>query len=69
MCMYSFFHRMKLRNDTFLRVNILHNDMENMVLKAHLSVNGLHLRGGYDHTTTNQVRGTLVHTPTVGELE
>ncbi|CAB3227135.1 unnamed protein product [Arctia plantaginis] len=63
-----FFHRMKLRNDTFLRVNVLHNDMVNMVLRAHLSVHGLHLKGAYDHTTTGQVRGTLVHTPTTGEL-
>ncbi|XP_075978226.1 uncharacterized protein LOC142977961 [Anticarsia gemmatalis] len=64
-----FFHRMKLRNSTVFRINALHNDLESMTLRAHISLNDLHLKGAYDRTLTDGSRSKLAYQPTFGELQ
>ncbi|XP_045498417.1 uncharacterized protein LOC123696343 [Colias croceus] len=64
-----FFHRMKLRNDTQFRIQYLHNDLENMVLRARISLNDLHLIGSYDRTITDKNPSDLFYVPTFGQAE
>ncbi|XP_072948780.1 uncharacterized protein [Epargyreus clarus] len=64
-----FFHRMKLRNDTHFRVTYLHNDLMNMVLHGHISLNDLHLLGSYDRSITDKDPSILYYTPTYGQVE
>ncbi|KAJ0176511.1 hypothetical protein K1T71_007690 [Dendrolimus kikuchii] len=64
-----FFHRIKLRNNTYFRVNMLDVDLVNMVLKIRLSLNDLHLAGAYGRVLTDRGPGILYYTPTFGEVE
>ncbi|XP_050684645.1 uncharacterized protein LOC126979404 [Leptidea sinapis] len=64
-----FFHRVKLRNDTFFRLNYIKNDLKNLVLHARLSLNDLHLYGSYDRTVTDSEPSNLFYVPTFGQAE
>ncbi|XP_013164614.1 PREDICTED: uncharacterized protein LOC106115703 isoform X2 [Papilio xuthus] len=64
-----FFHRMKLRNNTHFRVDVLHNDLANMVLTAKLSLNDLHILGAYERLITQSDPSELFYKPTFGEVE
>ncbi|KPJ08573.1 hypothetical protein RR48_12326 [Papilio machaon] len=64
-----FFHRMKLRNNTHFRVDVLHNNLSNMVLTAKLSLNDLHILGAYERLITESDPSELFYKPTFGEVE
>ncbi|XP_045536638.1 uncharacterized protein LOC106717882 [Papilio machaon] len=64
-----FFHRMKLRNNTHFRVDVLHNNLSNMVLTAKLSLNDLHIHGAYERLITESDPSELFYKPTFGEVE
>ncbi|XP_059052245.1 uncharacterized protein LOC131846843 [Achroia grisella] len=65
----SFFHRLKLRNDTHFHVNYIHNDLLNMQLESRISLNDLHLIGTYERSMTDKNPSILYYTPTFGQIE
>ncbi|XP_026739236.1 uncharacterized protein LOC113502056 [Trichoplusia ni] len=64
-----FFHRMKLRNNTYFRVDSLTNDLGRLVMYSNLSLNDLHLKGAYERALTDRDPSTLIYAPTYGEVE
>lgn len=65
-----FFHRMKLRNDTYFRLNSLHNDLSNMIVTIDLGLNDLHLKGAYERSLNAEKKpSVLIYTPTFGQVE
>ncbi|XP_026499816.2 uncharacterized protein LOC113403471 [Vanessa tameamea] len=63
-----FFHRMKLRNNTVFRVTDINNDFANLIMKASIGLNDLHLFGSYDLTIATKP-GYLAYEPTFGQIE
>uniref|UniRef100_A0A2A4JCY0 Uncharacterized protein n=1 Tax=Heliothis virescens TaxID=7102 RepID=A0A2A4JCY0_HELVI len=64
-----FFHRMKLRNNTYFRIESLHNDFANMQVRIDLCLNDLHLKGAYERSLTDDNPSVLFYAPTFGEVE
>ncbi|KAJ8722199.1 hypothetical protein PYW08_004601 [Mythimna loreyi] len=64
-----FFHRMKLRNNTFFTVQYLHNDLTSMVIRINLGLNDIHLKGAYERTLNDLKPNVLLYSPTFGEVE
>ncbi|XP_026327732.1 uncharacterized protein LOC113236016 isoform X2 [Hyposmocoma kahamanoa] len=63
-----FFHRLKLRNDTFFRLNYLHTDVDKMIITARLALNDLHLSGSYERAITDKDPSNLFYRPTFGNI-
>ncbi|XP_039753457.1 uncharacterized protein LOC120628871 [Pararge aegeria] len=64
-----FFHRMKLRNNTTFRITSLNSDLGELKMKAHITLNDLHLFGSYDFTNILNKPGILSYDPTFGQVE
>lgn len=60
---------MKLRNDTYFRVDWLHNELNHMMVRMNLSLNDLHLKGAYERSLTDIDPSVLLYAPTFGEVE
>ncbi|XP_021185510.3 uncharacterized protein LOC110372842 isoform X1 [Helicoverpa armigera] len=64
-----FFHRMKLRNNTHFKIESLHNDFTNMMVRINLCLHDLHLKGAYERSLTDDDPSVLIYAPTFGEVE